>query len=173
MICQSEFCKTAAPLTTGPKRWRCPDWNTPFLLNSIPKSHQERDTSTGSICTNVNRNAHKKKWLIGEAQGPGRDCNTVSNFGNPWWFVSPLSMPMEIMKVNTRCTNASWQFWPLKERTWIYRWQDSLEAHRTTVSCWLPGSLRFTEYPSPCSNISTPTRREVLLTNIPVGNCYQ
>lgn len=148
MICQRGFCKTAAPLTRL-KLWRRPDRSTPFLLNSISKSHQEWDTSTGSICINVNRNAHKKKWLIGETEGPGRDCNSVSNFGNTWWFLSPLSMPMEIMKANTRCTNAAWQFWPLKERTWIYRWQDSLQAHRTIVSCWLSDSLRFTGTPQP------------------------
>lgn len=32
-----------------------------ILLNSISKSHQEWNTSTDAICTNVNRNAHRKK----------------------------------------------------------------------------------------------------------------
>lgn len=56
----------------------------------------------------------------------------------------PLSVPVEMMKVNTRCT---WQLWPLRGGTGICRCQNSLLAPHTTPSRSFSGSLELTGIP--------------------------
>lgn len=157
---------------TGLRAWRCSDWKIFFVPNSISKSHQERDTSSGSVCTNMNGNAHWRN----DSQERLKDLGEIvilSLILETLHDLYPLSMPMEIMKVNTRCTSKSWQLWPLGEWTGIYRWQDSLQAHHSTLTADFQAHWDLLEYPSPYTSISAPTGREVLLTNTPVCNFQQ
>lgn len=154
MVCQREFCSPSnrAEGMKVPRLERHPLCIIKFL-NLIRKGMQAQALFVLTWTEmHTKEMTHRRLKDLGEIVVLHLILETLHD-------LYPLSMPMEIMKVNTRCTSESWQLWPLGEGTGIYRWQDSLQAHHTTLNCWFPGSLRFTGIPQPIHQYSSTHRK--------------
>lgn len=76
------------------------------MPDSVCKSHQEGDASTGSVCTEVNWNPHERNDSWERLKDLGEIvilCLILETLHD----LCPLSMPVEIMNGTSRCTSSS------------------------------------------------------------------